>query len=411
MASAKKMWSISAEWILPGDGRTIHNGVLRGSGAVVEAIGTLGKVPPTCHHRDLGEVIVLPGFVNAHTHLEFTHLRGKLPRRRPMPQWFFALWRHRPTASQQEEAIADGAAEALATGTTALADVCHNHRAWPILKDSPLRKLCLAEVLGIGPLARGAIPRLSRRLAGCRASRKLRFGVAPHAPYSTSEEVYRHAVDLTRRRGWAVATHLAETETERQYLLRGTGKLFEFLARLGMIDSTVQPHKCKPMQFARRVGLLAAPSILAHVNTIDDEEMELLADSRASVVYCPGSSEFFGRTGHRYPEMLAAGINVALGTDSLASNDSLCLLKEMKRLRKDARVDNATILRMATLHGATALGWEEQIGSLTPGKQADFIVLPCPGDITDPLETVLTCETPVLQTVIGGKTVFSRESV
>lgn len=408
--AASRIWSISADWIVPGTGRAIRNGVMRGSGATIDAVGSLSKVAPTPNHRDLGEVAILPGLINAHTHLELTHLKGELPRRRPMVQWLFALARRRPSGPEQDAAVSDGAAQAIATGTTALADISHNNRAWKVLKGTPLRKLCFAEVVGVGPLASGAMSRLRRRLKGVRGgsvSKKMRFGISPHAPYSTSTEVYRQAVELGKRRKWRLATHLAETEGERQFLLRGTGKLFEFLARLGLIDCSVPVHGYKPVEFARRVGLLDMPCILGHVNFIDDEELKMLSDSEASVAYCPRGSDFFGRKGHRYAEMLSGGINVALGTDGLACNDSLSMLDEMRRLRQDARVDNYTILRMATLNGAKALGWDDCIGTLSPGRQADWIVVELPPDAPDPLEAILTSKTRVLTTVIAGKTVFS----
>lgn len=404
---AAKDWSISAQWIVPGTGRAIRDAVMRCRGASIEAIGRLGRVPPSAHHTDLGEVVVLPGLVNAHTHLELTHMRGQLPRRRPMPQWLFALMRRRLTGTAQAGSIIDGAEEALATGTTALADICHNHRAWKILKDSPLRKLCFAEIVGIGPASLGAMSKLLGRVKGCRSGARIRFGISPHAPYSTGIDIYRQAIKEARRRKWPVATHLAETEGERQFLLRGTGNLFEFLARLGMIDSSVSIEGCKPVEFANRVGLFDGPCILAHVNYVDDEELKLLARSEATVVYCPRASEFFGRSGHRYPEMIAKGINVALGTDGLACNDSLSMFEEMRFLRTDARVDNYTILKMATLNGAKALGWGDRIGSLQPGKQADYVVVDMPAGAGDPLEALFTSEPQILQTVIAGKAVFT----
>ncbi len=381
---------------------------MRCRGAVIEQVGARTDVKPAANHRSLGEVVVLPGLVNAHTHLEFTHLRGQLPKRRPLAQWLFAMIRHSPKGIEQHSAVADGADQALATGTTALIDTCHNHRAWKTLKDTPLRKLCLAEVAGIGPTRHGAIAKLTEQIKGNRCSAKMQFGIAPHAPYSTDRDVYAEAVKLAHKKGWPVATHLGETESERQFLLHGSGKLFELLARLGMIDSSVTIHGCKPSEFAYEVGMFRAPSILAHMNCIDDEELILLSGSDTTVVYCPGASEFFGRSGHRYPDMIAAGVNVALGTDGLACNDSLSMLAEMQRMRKEARVDNDTILRMATLNGAAAMGLADKIGTLEPGKQADWIAIGLPGETSGPLETILTSQLDVLETHIAGKKVYSR---
>ena len=402
--------SISAEWIVPGDCRPIRDGVIRWRGNKIEAVGQLQEVSPAANHRVLGEVAVIPGLVNAFTELELTGLSGKLPRGRPLTQWLFAMTRARPTGSAQDAAVAEGAAQSLAAGTTALADVSYNTRSWKVLADTPLRKLCLMEISGIGPTERKALEKLSKRLAaGYRSTSRLRFGIAPHAPYSTSEAIYRKAGALARRRRWAIATRLAQSESERQFLLSGTGRFFEFLARLGMIDLSVSTSGCRPVEFARRAGLFEGPCILAHVNAVDDDELRILSECGPSVVYCPGVNVFFGITGHRYPEMLAAGINVALGTDSLACNDSLSMLSQMRRVRHEGRVDNETILRMGTINGAKALGWSEQIGSLTPGKQADWVVLEIPPGSSGPLEPILTTKTRVLQTVIAGKTAFVPE--
>lgn len=404
MTAQAETWSIAAQWICPADGRRIHRGVLRGRGPVIEQIGPAGSVPPTDHHRDLGDVVVLPGLVNAHTHLELTGLRGKLPPHRPMPQWLFGLSRSRPDREQRLRDVADGAEEALSTGTTALADLSAGNRSWRALRDSPLRTLCLGEVAGIGPLEKKGIQRLGRLLRGGKTDEGMRFGIAPHAPYTAGEQLFKQAVQLAKDKGVPISTHLAESEAERQFLTHGTGPLFEYLARMGMIDSSVRTQGCRPVEFAMYVGLLDVHSILAHVNFLDDRELALLArHKRASVVYCPRACEFFARSGHRYREMLAKGINVALGTDSLASNVSLNMLAEMRRVRQEARVDNQTILSMATLHGARALGWDDRIGSLVPGKQADWIAVELPGQVTGPLETILTSAARVLEVHIAGR--------
>jgi len=403
----KKTWSLSAEWVLPGDGRTLHPGVLRGRGSEIEAAGPLGDVRPALHHREMGAVAILPGLINAHTHLELTHLRGQLPARRPISQWLYALRARWPATHDLDAAVEDGAAEALATGTTTLADTCHNNRARQTLRASPLRAVCFAEVMGIGPLADAAIPRLQKHIRGVRSSSRLRFGISPHAPYTTSPDVYRKAIAIARKRRWPVATHLAETESERQFLLRGSGRLFDFLTHMGLMSSSVEIPHCTPIAFGQRVGLFDGPCILAHVNYLDDAEMKTLAASGASVVCCPRSNDFFGRNQHRYAEMLAAGINVALGTDSLASNTSLDMLAEMARLRAEAKVDNHTLLRMATLNGAKALGWDASLGSLAPGKQADWIALDLPPGTLAPLEAIVTGRARVTEVAVAGKTVHT----
>ncbi len=407
----QRAWSISAEWIVRGDAPAVRRGVLRGRGGRIETVGPRGEVEPAAEHRSLGRAVVLPGLINAHTHLELTPLRGKLPARRPLAQWLFGVARKRPRGPEARAAgIRDGAVEALAAGTTTLADTCHDNFAWRVLKPSPLRKVCFAEVMGIGPLAPGAKAKLEAQLADLEPDRRLRFGIAPHAPYSVTPELYRDALAIARRRGWPVSTHLAETESERQFLRSGGGKLFEFLARLGLYDSSVEIAGAKPVVLAERLGLLEAGTLLGHCNYIDDEELELLAGSSASVAYCPRSAAFFGHTGHRYPEMLSAGVNVCLGTDSLASNTTLSILDEMRRLRRDARTSNAAILAMGTVNGARALGMDAEVGTLNAGKLADLAVVPLGDDAgAEPVEAVLTGEQTVAATMIGGEWVQGSE--
>ena len=405
--AARKRWSISAAWVFPGDGRAIPGGVMCGCGERIEHVGPRGDVPVEPSHRKLSRIAVLPGLVNAHTHLELSHLLGELPARRPMTQWLYGLLCRRVTGQRRLASVRKGVAQSLAAGTTAVADVSHENRAFKAIKPSPLRSLCLAEVMGIGPAEEGASGRLDRSVAGVRASGHIAFGVFPHAPYSTSEALYRKAVGIARQRGWLVGTHLAETEAERQFLKHGSGRFFDFLAHFGLVDSSVRAIGCSPVAFAQRVGMLDGPCLLAHVNCIDDEELRTLARSGASVAYCPGSNDFFGRTGHRYAEMLSAGINVALGTDSLASNTSLSVLEDMRRVRADGTVDNHTILAMGTIHGARALGWEAEIGTLAAGKQADWIAVELPEGTGDPLEAILTGKGRVVETVIAGKTAWT----
>lgn len=428
-------WSAAADWILPADAPPIPHAILRGQGAIIQAVGPADAIARAPRHLDLTGHVILPGLINAHTHLELSHLGGKLPRRATMPRWLLALMRHRGTADQLRQAVADGAAQALATGTTTLADISHDNSAWPVLAPLPLRKLCLAEILGRGPLEHGAIGRLAASLAdipdgapgdpAASPDGRLWFGLSPHAPYSTSEAIYRHAIELARERNWPICTHLAETKGERLFLTHGRGAFANFMRQLGLLDDSFAAPACGPIDFARRVGLLDAAPILAHVNYLDDDELRMLADSPASVVYCPLSSEFFGRKGHRYAEMLDAGINVALGTDSLASNDSLDMLAEMRRLRRDARIDNGAILRMATLHGAIALRQADRIGSLTPGKAADWIAVELPASqashasspnaprtppCSDPLEIILTQPCKVSHVAIAGQPVQMTNS-
>ncbi len=408
------LWSISGEWIVPVEGEPIRGGVIRGVGSVIQQVGPADRVPRAAKHVHLGGAAVLPGLVNAHAHLELSHLRGRLRPGTPMPRWLLGVLARRPTPGQQRRAVRAGVAEALATGTTAVADVSFNDRSVDVLARTPIRAVAFAEVMGPRPVAGLAFRRLKRRLGGPLTLRvkggpgpsdRLRRGIAPHAPYSTCTGLYRRAAALARRRGWLIMTHLAETAGERRLLLGRSGPAAELLLRAALTDRAARPAGCTPVELARRLDLLRSDCILAHVHYVDDADLAILAAGRASVAYCPRSGEYFGRRGHRYADMLAAGVNVALGTDSLASNRSLDLLAEMRWLRRAGEVDAETILRMGTLHGAAALGWEDALGSLAPGKRADWIAVDV-SETSDPVAAVLDGAGRVRRTVIAGRIVY-----
>lgn len=403
--TAAKRWSVSGDWLAPGDGPPIRGGVMRGRGLTIEAVGDPRQVPHAEDHRTFSGAAILPGLVNTHTHLEQTHLAGRLRANRPFAEWFELVEDGQLTGKEQATCVLEGAAQAAATGTTALADISHNNCAWRALKKSPLRTLCMGRIIGLTDEA-ALVDKVTSVLKGVRTSQKLRFGLAPHAPYSTSRRLYKHAISSATQRHWLVATHLAETEAERQFLLHGLGMFAQFRRRFGSPDPAAEAYNCTPVAFARRIGLLEVPSLLAHVNCIDDDDLQILAGGKASVAYCPRANAFFGRSAHRYADMIGAGINVALGTDGMGDNTDVDMIDEMRRVRFEGRVPVDTILRMATLNGAKALGWDDKIGSLAPGKLADWVAVTVPAGAGHPVEAILTLGGEVLETTIAGQTVY-----
>ncbi|UCG32281.1 MAG: amidohydrolase family protein, partial [Phycisphaerales bacterium] len=164
---------------------------------------------------------------------------------------------------------------------------------------------------------------------------------------------------------------------------------------------------CTPIQFAERVGLLESNALLVHVNYLADEELELLAGSACSIAYCPRAHAFFDHEPHRFREMMAAGVNVCLGTDSLASNDSLSILDEWRFLHtRHSDLDLPFLLRLSTINAAVALGVEADVGSLEPGKLADFITVPAASPSPrDAMEEILTDPVEPRAVYIGGREV------
>ena len=401
-----KQWSISADWIVPVDGPPIVNGVMRGRGKIIEAIGMPREVPHSANHQVFRKAAVIPGLVNAHAHLDQTHLAGQFPPNRPFLDWLEAA-RAKPLAGKdQDTVVAQGAAGALATGTTALVDVSWNHRAWLTLRNSPLRKVCLCELQDLFDPPTD-LEGLVKKLRGTPpADLAMRFGLMLQSPWSVSQALCQEAIALAGRRNWLVGMHLAETEAERQYMLHRLGQLIEYRRRQGATEAPDDAFRGTPINYARAVGLLDIPALLIHLSRIDDEDIHLLSQGRATVVYCPRANKFWGRGAHRYADMVAAGVNVALGTETLAANANMDMIDEMRQLRFDGKVDVNTILRIATLNGAKALGWDDRIGTLTPGKQADWVAVQLGPNPGNPIESMLTLGGKVLETAIAGETVF-----
>jgi cytosine/adenosine deaminase-related metal-dependent hydrolase len=211
-------------------------------------------------------------------------------------------------------------------------------------------------------------------------SQWLHVGVSPHAPYTVEPAGYKKCLDFARRENRPLATHLAESPDEAEFLEHGTGPFRELWeAGLNHWDDRVPKYVGGPIRFARDLGLLDHPTLLAHVNYSDDDELEILSRGKASVIYCPRTHRYFGHPPHRWRDMLARGINVAVGTDSCASSPDLNLVDDLRLLHEIApEVSMQALWEMATIRGARAIGMEEQVGSITPGKLADFAIFQAP---------------------------------
>jgi cytosine/adenosine deaminase-related metal-dependent hydrolase len=413
-----------AAHVLPVIGTPIRDGAVWVEGDAIRAVGSAAQLQSvaggrTGPVRDLGEVVLIPGLVNGHCHLELGHLRGRLAGVRPGRR--FADWIAEVVASRADtpparyaESAREGAAESLAAGTTTLADIVSADGVLPALSGSPLRRVAFLEVLGIGSREPGQLEGLDRRLAEASAvaaaDPRLTLGVSPHAPYSTSAAVYRGGFERAARLGLPVCTHLAETTEEIEFLELGTGPLRELLDAKGLLPADFRPAGLGPTEFLESAGGLRMGGprlLLAHMTHPAADDLHKLASAGVSVVYCPRSHEFFGRGRHPFRDLLDAGVNVCLGTDSLASNASLSVLDEMRTVfRGNRTLWPAVILRMATLGGAIALGMGETVGALAPGYAADLVAVPLTrGGPADPLENILSADVPPAWVMAGGKAV------
>jgi cytosine/adenosine deaminase-related metal-dependent hydrolase len=367
----------SASWLFPGDAPPVREGWIEVAGDRIARAGS-GVPPAGKPVRRFGGAL-MPGLVNAHCHLELTALRGRLDRGRPFPAWVGQL---RDTTSAYApsdylDAAAEGVRQLLAGGCTAVLDVGNTGEAVRALAESPLRALAFVEALGLDPaLAEArfeAAARAAEGAAGVPATERFRPGVTPHAAYSCSPELLRRVLGYLRARGLPVTLHACESREEAELFAAGTGPLAEFCLRI--YPEAPRHEGTTPIRWLESMGLLPDGAIIAHGNTLDAVDMEILARRGASVAHCPSSHAFFGHPPFPYEELRARGIGVCLGTDSLASGDSLSMLEQARLFRANRpSVPAWEAVAMASAAGARALGLKD-CGLLRPGFSADFIAV------------------------------------
>jgi len=376
----------------------------------VGAASDLRKQHPDAIPLDLGDSLLMPGLVNPHTHLELSKC-SRDPRNDEFADWIMSLprrlGRDRFTAEEIYPAAArEGIAQSLRYGVTSVGDISQRvDLTRPMLAESPLRVVSYGEVLGLAKLKRRFEELLPRAIDRRFDSMRFHTGLTPHAPYTVDLPSYRRCLELARDSTLPLATHLAETLEEEEFLRHHTGGFREIFDRLGAWEEPVETYAGSPIEFANAIGLLEYPTLLAHVNYCSDEEMGLLAKGQASVVYCPRTHKYFGHPPHRFREMLAAGINVALGTDSCASSPNLNILDDLRLVHEiHPEIPAEQLFPLVTINAARALQLENETGSLSAGKQADIATFAIVSD--NPLRELLESAAAPQHLWIGGAQVY-----
>lgn len=365
-------------------------------GRVVE-LGTIAQIRKTwCSEEfdDLGDVIVLPGLVDAHTHLELSECHAGDSPGGSFSDWILGIRARRRLGERDigtaaAHATERGVDECLRFGVTCVGDITSQiEESRHLLATSPLSCVSYGEVLGLGPLRARAEGALVRAIDNTFASDRLRIGVTPHAPYTVDLKMLRACIEAASQRRLPIAMHLAESPDEREFLISHSGPFRKVWDSIGPWDNSIETFPGGPIELAEVLGLLRAGALLAHVNYCDDAELALLARGRSSVVWCPRTHRYFGHPPHRWREMLAAGINVAVATDSCASSPDLNILDELRLVRQLAPDLSAqSIFELATIRAARALGLQNDVGSLAPGCRADYAIFPATTE--NPLEELL----------------------
>lgn len=382
-----------ARYVLPMDGRVIRDGevVVREGGIVAVGQG-LAEAYPEDAISDLGDCALLPGFVNAHSHLDPT-FRRNLGDGLNLWDWLDALAFRKGTVPDYDILLASatlGAAECARSGITCLGDSTISGAAAEAMAAVGLRGVVYRELFGqsMGAEYRSKFASVMDQVRELRErfGTLLKIGLSPHSVYTSTPEVLGLCAETCTEFGIRVAIHLAETSAEAEYLQSGTGPLADWRRGLGYEPMVAG---VRPARLLERVGLLRPGVCLAHCAHLSEDEVDLVAGSGASVAHCPRSNAYLGAGVAPVLRLRNAGAVVGVGTDSAGSAMTLDMFEEMRfglglqrAISEDAGVITAKVaLEMATIDGARALGLAELVGTLEPGKRADMIAL----DVSDAL--------------------------
>jgi cytosine/adenosine deaminase-related metal-dependent hydrolase len=381
---------VRARVVVTMDGPPIENGAVAVSGDRIVDVGKFSEVSAVYSGQqtiDLGEQALLPGLINAHCHLDYTCLRGKIPRQKSFTDWIRAINAEKSKLSVEEyiASINEGFAEAKRFGTTTIANLTAFPELIRQLPNVPIRTWWFAELIDVR-----SPDRANELVESAIESLKLaqNYGLAPHAPFTASKNLYQRCEEAGTN--VLLTTHLAESRAEMKMFRDASGPLYEFMKSIGRdmddcgngrtpLELFVAAAYARPARTVR-AGL---QWIVAHVNELMESDFQLLEKMRTNfhVVHSPRSHQYFGHSRFPFKRLHTLGLNISLGTDSLASNESLSLFAEMRAFqRSKPERSPEKIFEMITGNPAAALRQQNTLGRIRPGFRADLIAIPCSED-------------------------------
>jgi cytosine/adenosine deaminase-related metal-dependent hydrolase len=384
---------LSADWVLPVEDAPIEDGAVVIEDGRIVAVGAQAELGRGTHYPN---AVIAPGFINAHSHLEYAVYGGFGDGLGDFAEWITLHIQRKARIGWDEfvDIARLGAAECLASGITTVGDCSYSGATALAAAELGLRATVYLEVFGSDTSAALQHFAKIRERAEPAFSDRVRPGVSPHAPYSVSLGLYQACAEL----GLPVATHISESSSEVNYLLTGEGAWGDYK------DLLVEPPGVTGTRLLAEHGLLGPSVIAAHCVVLDEEEIGMLASSGAGVAHCPRSNGALGCGVAPLAELRAAGARVGVGTDSPASAPSFDFFEELRTVVLSARaragrpdvLSPAEALELGTLGSARAMGLGEQVGSLVPGKRADLVVVSLEGSAYLPFED------PAAALVYGG---------
>src|SRR2546421_3112363 len=399
---------VRARTVVPVVSDPVENGAVAVHGNEITAVGRFDEIRRQYPGEvlDLGEKILLPGLINAHCHLDYTVLRGKIGPQPSFADWIRAINTEKAKLSEKDyiDSIRDGFSEALHFGTTTIA----NLTAFPKLiaaLEEPIRTWWFGELIDVRSPEKAN--EIVDEAVGYLKSAK-RWGLAPHAPFTASLRLYSRCEEIARTENVLLTTHLAESRDETQMFRDASGAAFDFLKSL---DRSMEDCGGEtPVSRFLRTRAVNDRWIIAHLNELHDDDFEVLRDApKFHVAHCPRSHSFFEHAPFALERLRSSGLNICLGTDSLASNSDLSLFAEMRELlRKNAGFSPRHVVEMATLNGAAALGQQDRLGCIHAGAIADLLALPSStGDI---FENIVGFESVVPWLMVNGQAIETKET-
>lgn len=391
------MIAYRAAWVCPIDQPPIRDGLVIVEAGRIVAAGSRESFASAQDRsgagsrdtlRDLGNVVLMPGLINAHIHLELSWLRGRVPPAPSFTGWVRQMMAARGGIERASDPVVLEAMQAAirdlqASGTVAVGDISNSLASPAAMRAAGLDGVVFHELLGFKERDGALVERT--REARAAAAGGPAVSLAPHAPYSTSPELFAAIRAVVNASPCPImSVHLGESPEESELLATGTGPWRGMLESIGVWRDDWAVPACGPVEYLDRLGVLDARTVVVHGVQFADAALARLAAIGATLVTCPRSNRWVGAGDPPIERFYRSGVAVAVGTDSLASVEDLNLFSELKAMRTIAPgVPASRLLESATLIGARALGLERELGSLTPGKRAKILAISTPGPVDD----------------------------
>jgi len=420
---------LNARYVLPISAAPIENGAIVIEKDKILAVGEsveINKKFPDAETENLGEAAILPGFVNAHSHLEITAMRGFLDEfDGDFYSWLITLTKTRAEKLTDEDikiAAAFGALEGARAGVTCFGDIGRFGRAgFEALLKNGLRGVLFQET-EFSPANETCdedFARLNEKYLELKAQETalVKVGISPHSPYTVSRALFEKITNYALDENIKISTHAAESDEEHNLLVSGEGFFVEIYKRYNL--EWCAPN-CSPVEYLAKIGVLQAKPLLAHCVKVSESDIELIAGSDSRIAHCPKSNAKFGHGIAPLEKFLDEKVKTGFGSDSVASNNTCDILEEARfatllaRTRDDRQrfLSAEEIIKTATLGGARALGLEAEIGTLAAGKQADCIAVSLENAAQMPVHDVYSAllfasnARDVKMTMVAGREIY-----